>query len=344
MSIRTKFSLMTAALIGLVVACVAVSVLKAQRTVLEGESRLRLAAVMDGVERLASEASEARDDLMLVSYIMFLKKSRPELLHAAITRRGHTSHVGADGPGLIYLDRSVASKRPVTYTVTAYPTAADPADNVAVSSAGVSLHVPGDALIKIDEARRPQVTTVRLGFLKQKLDEELDRALRPLLHRTLGLAGAFMGLGWLGAMALGKLLTSPLLALTAAVGRVEHGKLDVTVEATGKDEVGLLAARFNSMTAHIRDLLQFRDDILHTLTHELNTPMTGLKGYLELWQERKLPVDEASQHEVAQTMLAAVMRRIRPVDECAPPVRLSPGRFGAGLIRGAGRTATGSQS
>lgn len=308
MKISTKYSLMTAALIGAVVAAVAASVISAQRSALEAESRMRLEAVMDGVERLAAESVEARDDLMLVSYIMFLKKSRPELSYAAVTRKGHTSRIGAESPGLLTLDRTVAARRPVTYTVTAYPTTADPAQNLSVSSSGVSLNIPGDASVKIDEPEKPEFTTVTVGFLRERLQAELDRALKPLIQKTIILAGVFMGLGWVGALGLGKLLTAPLTALTAAVGQVEHGKLDVTVEAKRNDEIGALAGRFNAMTQHIRELVEFRQDILHTLTHEMNTPLTGLKGYLELWQDDKLSKDPAAQKETAQTMLAAVLR------------------------------------
>jgi signal transduction histidine kinase len=98
------------------------------------------------------------------------------------------------------------------------------------------------------------------------------------------------------------------MALTAAVGRVGEGKFDATVQAERDDEVGQLGKRFNEMTGRIRELLQFREDVLHTLTHELNTPLSGLKGYLDLWQDRGLPQDERKRGEVLQTMTAAVLR------------------------------------
>lgn len=308
MKIRTKYALMTAALIGSVVAAITVTVTKVQRQTLEADSRERLETLMEGVERLALESVEGRDELMVVRYLMFLQKERPELVHAAITRRGHTSNVGAARGGLVYLSRTIAKKRPVTYTVTAYPTEANPAENISVSTSGVSLNVAGNSLVRIDEGQKPETFNVKIGFLKAKLDADLNRALEPLFRRTLAVAGFFMALGLVGSVSIAKLITTPLMALTAAVGQIENGRLDVSVSVDRKDEVGALARRFNGMTAHIKELLEFREDILHTLTHELNTPLGGLKGYLELWQDRKLPAEPAAREQVVETMMAAVMR------------------------------------
>lgn len=269
MKIRTKYSLMTAALIGSVVIAIGASVTQVQRRELEAQSRRRLDAVMEGVERIAQESINGHDDLMLISYLMFLQKERPELAHAAVTRHGHTSDLGSERPGLLYLTRSLAQKRP--------------------AAAGA------DSLI------------VKIGFLKAALDLELDRALKPLIARTMAIAGTFMFLGVLASFGLSRLLTGPLITLSAAVEEVGHGNLDISVTAKRDDEVGTLAKRFNEMTGRIKELLEFREDILRTLSHEINTPLAGLKGYIELWQNRPEGVGE-NRVDVLQTMSSAVLR------------------------------------
>jgi len=306
MNIRAKYSLLTACLVGAVVAAAAAAIARAERRYLEVESRERVQTLIQGVHRIAVESLENQDQLMLVSYLMYLKKEHPELALAAVTRRGHTSSIGADAPGLEYWERAVSAKAPARFTVTA-PDASAAA--LAVSTSGVSLLVPGGAAVRIEEGPRPETLSFRLGFERRLLDEAIARAMRRLVRQTAAIAGGFMALGGLAAFSLGTLLTKPLTALTAAVGAVGEGRLNVAVpEGDRRDEVGLLSRRFNEMTANLGELHRFREDLLHTLTHELNTPLSGLKGYLELWQDRKLPAEPAAREEAVGTMLAAVLR------------------------------------
>lgn len=308
MTIRTRYSLLTAGLIGAVVAAIALSTARTQRAVLEQQSRERLDAVGQGVARLAQESVQSQDRFMLLSYLLYLQRENPELSYAAVSLRGHTARIGDDGPGLVYWSRAVSAARPVRYVVTAYPKNGAPSSRLSVSTAGVALSVTGNADVQVSQQGQSETVGLKLGFSKALLDAELARALRPLYERTLGIAGAFMLLGFAGAFSLGKLLTAPLTAFTAAVGAVGEGNLDVSVEAGRGDEIGALARRFNEMTGRIRELLRFREDVLHTLTHELNTPLSGLKGYLELWQERGLPAEGVKREEVLRTMTAAVLR------------------------------------
>lgn len=147
-----------------------------------------------------------------------------------------------------------------------------------------------------------------LGFDRRLLDDEVSRALGPLARRTASIAGLFMVLGWVAAFLLARRLTGPLTALAAAADAVRKGNLDAAVPPAGNDEVGVLTISFNAMTAHLKEDIHFREDLLHTLTHELNTPLGGLKGYLKLWQDEKRAPEGSARAEVLQTMSAAVLR------------------------------------
>jgi signal transduction histidine kinase len=56
--------------------------------------------------------------------------------------------------------------------------------------------------------------------------------------------------------------------------------------------------------------MESREDVIHTLTHEINTPLGGLKGYLELWQDEKIPHDTKKTGEILGAMTAAVLRMV----------------------------------
>jgi two-component system sensor histidine kinase BaeS len=296
---------LTSALIGAVIAATAWTLTGAERGILQAQSRERLDGVTEGVSRLAEEGIRQHDPFMLLSHLVNLRKDHPEIAMAQVTMRGHASTIGQDGAGLIYWSRSVSEKRPVTYTIST-TTGGATSPQLAVSTAGVSLTVPGQALVRIEEGRAPEFVSIKLGFVKASLDAEIDRALKPMIEKTVGIAGVFMLLGFGGAFMLGKLLTAPLTALSSAVALVGEGKLDVEVPARGNDEVGRLGRRFNEMTGKLSELMRFREDVLHTLTHELNTPLAGLKAYLELWIEQQPAGAPGS--DVGPTMMAALQR------------------------------------
>lgn len=326
MKIRTRYALLTAGLILSTVAAVTATVIRAQRGVLESEANLRLEVLMDGVERIAQESLEAQDEFMLLGYVKFLLRDRPEVVSAAVTRRGHTAKLGAAASdesgrlhgrsrnagsgqvdsGLLVLTRSAATRRPITYTVTSLPDPAAPGPDLSISSAGVSLTVPGNALVKISETRSPDTATVSLGFDRKRIAAEAERALKPLIRRTVAIGAGFAGLGLVATLVLAGHLTKPLEAFAAAAVLVGRGKLDARVPQAGKDEMGALGRTFNEMTRSLSELMQFRQDILHTLSHEINTPLGGLKGYLEMWREHRLPPE--AQADALETMAAAVAR------------------------------------
>lgn len=259
MTIRVKLSLAMSALVGAVVLAVALAVSAAQRRALQAQ---RVQALTDGVERLARESLDNRDPLMVLSYLLYLQKERPELVYAAVTIGGHTTTLGRSRPGLALWSGKAGPRGALDAT---------------------------------------------LGFDPRVMAGEIARAQGPLSRRTALIAGAFMVLGWLAAFLLARRLTRTLSDLAAAADAVRAGNLDASAPAEGRDEIGALGRSFNAMAAHLKDDLRFREDILHTLTHELHTPLAGLKGYVELWRDEEASLDPA-RAEVLESMGAAILR------------------------------------
>lgn len=312
MKIRPKYQLITAALIFSVVVSIASTVMHSQRKMLRAQAMQRLEVVMEGVARVAKESFDNRDRLMAFSYLMFLQKSCPELAFASVSYGGRTHKLGKESAQLLYLERDIRrASGPVRYTVSAYPSASGkPQSSLQVSTAGISLQVSGRAMVNVDTPAEQPGMLVRLGFLSRTINEEVDRALAPLMGRTAAIAGFFLTLGLLVNAWVARLLTGPLEALAQAAGLLAAGRMDsyVPVPVRSRDELGTLTSSFNSMTGRVNELLQSREDILHTLTHEINTPLSGLKGYLELWQDAKIQQGTANSGEVLGTMMAAVLR------------------------------------
>jgi methyl-accepting chemotaxis protein len=85
-------------------------------------------------------------------------------------------------------------------------------------------------------------------------------------------------------LGLSRRILTPVEALTAAVRRMEAGDLSQRVEVTSRDEIGELARAFNSMADGLARLEELRRNMVTDVAHELRTPLSNIRGYLEAIQ------------------------------------------------------------
>jgi signal transduction histidine kinase len=88
----------------------------------------------------------------------------------------------------------------------------------------------------------------------------------------------------------GRRLTRPLRALTAAL---LSGEPDKRVQVRGRDEIARLAAAFNDMAASRERMEKQRNDMVGDIAHELRTPLSNIRGWLEATQDGVSTVDAA---------------------------------------------------
>jgi signal transduction histidine kinase len=89
----------------------------------------------------------------------------------------------------------------------------------------------------------------------------------------------------------GRRLTRPLRALTAAAGRLRDGEPATRVRVRGKDEIARLAAAFNDMAETRERMERQRTDLIGDIAHELRTPLSNIRGWLEATQDGVSTVD-----------------------------------------------------
>jgi signal transduction histidine kinase len=106
------------------------------------------------------------------------------------------------------------------------------------------------------------------------------------VNRTLLLIAVVAGLSAvLLILGLSRRILTPVEALTAAVRRMEAGDLSQRVEVTSRDEIGELAQAFNSMADGLARLEELRRNMVTDVAHELRTPLSNIRGYLEALQD-----------------------------------------------------------
>ena len=87
-------------------------------------------------------------------------------------------------------------------------------------------------------------------------------------------------------------LVRPLHALTAAAGRMRDGDTTARVRVAGRDEIARLGDAFNDMAEQRRQVEQLRRNMVGDIAHEMRTPVTNVRAWLEAADEGVVPLDK----------------------------------------------------
>lgn len=115
--------------------------------------------------------------------------------------------------------------------------------------------------------------------------ELLARVNRAIWLAALAAGGAALIVG--GLLAYG--LVRPIQQLRVATSAVARGDLSRRVSAKSNDEIGELAASFNSMADNLQRAEQLRRDMTADIAHELRNPLAVLQSNLEAVIDGILP-------------------------------------------------------
>jgi two-component system OmpR family sensor kinase len=98
-----------------------------------------------------------------------------------------------------------------------------------------------------------------------------------------GLGGA--ALAAMLAFLLARRLTRPIGELASATRRVAAGERGVAVPVEGDDELADLGRAFNDMSSDLETANEAQRRFLESVSHELKTPLTSIRGYAEALRE-----------------------------------------------------------
>jgi signal transduction histidine kinase len=87
------------------------------------------------------------------------------------------------------------------------------------------------------------------------------------------------------AAVLARRLTRPIATLAGATQRLAAGESGVGVPVQGEDELADLGRSFNDMSAELERAREAQRAFLESVSHELKTPLTSIRGYAEALEE-----------------------------------------------------------
>ena len=94
-------------------------------------------------------------------------------------------------------------------------------------------------------------------------------------------AALIVAVGLLGAWLLTRGVVRPVRRLAEASGRLAEGEAGVTVRPEGPRELRELATSFNDMNTRLTKAQETEQAFLLSVSHELKTPLTSIRGYAE---------------------------------------------------------------
>lgn len=85
------------------------------------------------------------------------------------------------------------------------------------------------------------------------------------------------------ALIMARRVSAPLSQISKAAGQFGRGDFSarITVESGSNDEIAQLAQNFNTMAANLEAIDRSRQSFMGNIAHELRTPMTSIKGFID---------------------------------------------------------------
>lgn len=117
------------------------------------------------------------------------------------------------------------------------------------------------------------------------------------LRRSLLLYGAVLMLVVMAvAVVVAARITRPVRRLAAAAERMGKGDLRAPVEATSRDELGLLAETMDEMRRELRARDERMQRMLSGIAHEVRNPLGGMELFAGILRDELEPGDERREH------------------------------------------------
>lgn len=272
MKLRAKIGLTSVGLVLIVIIATAIILFIFERqTLLRNVEEANIKQVQ-ALSEVAKESLIINDELVLLNYLKLIKKNSPEIEYASFVSTvgvviAHTD-VNQLGTNVndIFWDKIVNT-------------------NQLHKNSG---EYNGKKIVEFSVPvifKNEKYGYARLGLLQDVINKNIQTELNKTRNRILIVALVALVLGMAGSTILAQTMTKPIKLLAEGAAKIGEGKLDTIIQVKSKDEIGNLARDFNEMAQKLKELDRMKEDFMSSVTHELRSPLTAIKGYIGLLLE-----------------------------------------------------------
>ena len=118
-------------------------------------------------------------------------------------------------------------------------------------------------------------------------------------------------------------MTKPFMEISDIVQRYSKGDFNIRIPISGTDEATQLARSFNNMADQLKDLEATRRSFVANVSHELRSPLTSMRGFLEAMQDGTIGREEYDKY--IDIVLSETRRMTSMVNDLLDLARIESG-------------------
>lgn len=122
-----------------------------------------------------------------------------------------------------------------------------------------------------------------------------------------------------------RILVKPLFEINKTAREISNGEFEKRVDTTSRDEIGQLGESFNFMADALQNLENLRRDFIANISHELRSPITSIRGFLQGILDGTIPENKYKYY--INTALGESKRLTRLISDILDLSRLESGEF-----------------
>lgn len=274
---------------------------------------------LNALKQVAREAILVDDDTDMVNYMNLLKKSLT-ISYAMVLYQ--------DGRVRVHTDPTQIDKKPddpVTQKAMANQDRQIPLAQEVSTDGKPTIDLSVPIFIGLNPPEFKGIA--RIGFDREELDKEIVASMRDADARIKKAFFIAILLGVVGAFILAAFMTKPIETLREGAEQIGKGKLDHRIPVNTNDELGELAEDFNTMAQKLGELDQMKQEFVSNVTHELRSPMTSIRGYLDLLLQEAAGPISSTQKDYLSVVKNSAVRLARFIDNLLDVAKIEAGKL-----------------
>jgi len=191
--------------------------------------------------------------------------------------------------------------------------------------------VPSDSiewvLPVVSAVRRSDLGKIVVRYDKKIIEADIQNSLAAVLDRITVITAGVIALGVLLGFVIWLSVSKRLRELVSASDNITAENIKLELDVRGGDEVAQALKAMVSMVDKLRGVDELKDDFVNNVSHELRSPLSSIKSYVEVLLEQKNGELTPGQIGDVMAILRSSARLTSFVDNMLDVAKIKAGRY-----------------